>query len=177
MKSLCGRILTFFCLWFFLLPAAILPAGELPDHHWEVLAIVYPPDRDLTVALGGAEKTLTSKGICKVKWRKDAAAIEIEIKDLPSVGEVGWAGRQYVLWAVDREKRTLNLGLVPVRGKDAKWELQAPIRAFGLLVTAEQDPKAAAPSAAVALESLLPTDPDLVVPVYRVDVALVPPQG
>ena len=171
------RFPIFVCLWFFLLPAARLPAGQLPDNHWEVLTIVYPPDRDLLVALGGAEKTLTSKGTCKVKWRKDAAALEIVIRNLPSVGEVGWAGRQYVLWAVDREKRTLNLGLVPVRGKDAKWELQAPFRVFGLLVTAEQDPKATAPSAAVAIESLLPTNPDLVVPVYRVDLALVPPKS
>lgn len=177
MKSLFSRILALVCLWFFLFPAVRLPAGQLPGNHWEVLTIVYPPDRDLLVALGGTEKTLTSKGTCNVKWHKDAAAMEIAIKNLPPVGEAGWAGRQYVLWAVDREKRTLNLGVVPVRGKDAKWKLQAPFRAFGLLITAEQDPKAAAPSAAVALESLLPTDPDLVVPVYRVDLPLVPPQG
>jgi hypothetical protein len=156
----------------FLLPAVWLPAGQLPEKHWELLTIVYPPDRNITVALGGAEKSLNAKGTCKVKWRKDAATLEIEIKDLPSMSDAGWTGRQYVLWAVDREKRTLNLGLVPVKGKDAKWELQAPFRAFGLLVTAEQDPKATAPSTAVALESLLPKDPNLVLPIYRVELAL-----
>lgn len=171
------RILLFVCLCFFLLPAVRLPAGQLPGHHWEVLTIVYPPERDIVVVLGGAEKTLTSKGICKVKWRKDAATLGIEIKNLPSTAEIGWAGRQYVLWAVDRDKRAVNLGLVPARGKDPRWEVQSPFRIFGLLVTAEENPKATAPSAAVALESLLPTDPELVVPVYRVDVALVPPKS
>ncbi len=71
----------------------------------------------------------------------------------------------------------MNLGAVPHHGKSAKWSVQVPFRAFGLLVTAERDPKASAPSANVAMESLLPTDPDLVVPVYRVQVVLGSPQS
>ena len=45
------------------------------------------------------------------------------------------------------------------------------------MVTAEQDPKASTPSEAVAMESLLPVDPDIVVPIYRVEVALAQPKG
>jgi len=152
-----------------------LLAGQLPGNHWELLAISYPPDRKVSVSLGGGEKTLTSKGSCKVKWRKDSAEMEIEVKNLPAAAEVGWPGRQYVLWAVDREKRAVNLGVVPLRSKDAKWAAQVPFRVFGLLVTAEEDPKATVPGAQVALESLLPTDADLIIPVFRVDVALTPP--
>jgi hypothetical protein len=112
-----------------------------------------------------------------VKYRKEAALLDIEIKNLPSAVESGWTGRQYVLWAVDREMRTLNMGLVPSRGKDAKWSVQVPFRIFGLLVTAETNPTATIPSAAVAMESLLPTDPGLVLPVYKIDIALAPPPG
>ena len=152
-------------------------AGILPNNQWELLAVAYPPDRDVSVRLGGAEKTLTAKGLCKVKWENEAANMEIAIENLPAAQEVGWAGRQYVLWAVDEENRMLNLGPVPLSGRDAKWKLRVSVRVFGLLVTAEKDPKAEAPSAAVVLESLLPTDRYLVVPVKRITVNLTPVQG
>ena len=152
-----------------------LPAGRLPNHHWEVLAVAYPDGREVSVVLGGAERSLTAKGLGKVKWRDNVAAMEIELENLPSPGEVGKPGQQYVLWAIDSERRVVNLGLVPWRDQQAKWQVQVQLRVFGLLVTAEENPKAEVPSAVVALESLLPTDPFLVVPVFRVDVALVPP--
>ena len=151
-------------------------AGQLPGNRWDLLAIAYPPGREVAVGLGGAEKTLTSSGAFKVKAKADSSSLEIEVKNLPAPGEVGWTG-QYVLWALDREKRILNMGTVPVRGKSGKWSVQIPFRVFGLLVTAEQDAKAVAPSDAVAMESLLPVDPNIVVPVYRVEVALAPPKS
>ena len=149
----------------------------MPDQHWEVLAIAYPPDRTVSVILGGAEKTLTSKGACQVKWHDQSATLAIEVTNLPSAQEIGWPGQQYVLWAIDSEKRALNLGPVPLGKKEAKWKVQVPFRVFGLLVTAEKNPKAEAPSTAVVLESLLPADPFLVIPVMRVNVALAPSQG
>ncbi len=171
------RMLAFVCLCFFLLAAGTLTAGKLPGDHWELLTVAYPPDRDILVVLGGAEKTLTSKGICKVKWQNGSASMEIKVENLPAASEIDWAGRQYVLWAIDSEKRTVNLGPLPLNKKNAKWKTQAPFRVFGLLVTAEQNPSAEAPSGAVVMESLLPTDPNLVLPVFRVDVALVPAQS
>ncbi len=177
MRMVPMRMLLFVFLCFFLLGAASLPAGKLPGDHWELLTVAYPPDRDVSVVLGGAEKTLTTKGICKVKWQNGSASLEIKVENLPAASEIDWAGRQYILWAIDSEKRSVNLGPVPLNKKDAKWKVQAPFRVFGLLVTAEQNPSAEAPSGAVVLESLLPTDPRLVLPVLRVDVALVPPQG
>ena len=171
------RTLIFVYLCFSLLGAASLPAGKLPGGHWELLTVAYPPDRDVLVALGGTEKTLTTKGICKVKWQNGSASLEIKVKDLPAASEINWAGRRYVLWAIDSAKRSVNLGPLPLNKKNATWKAQAPFRVFGLLVTAEQNPSAEAPSGAVVMESLLPTDPSLVVPVFRVDVALVPAQS
>jgi hypothetical protein len=168
------RILTSVCLWSLLLLSANVTAGKLPNDQWQLLTVAYPPDRDVAVVLGGGERTLTSRGICDVKWKEKAALVEMELENLPAPAEVGWPGRQYVLWAIDSEKRTLNMGLVPLNDKGAKWKVQVPFRVFGLLVTAEQNPQAQGPSAAVALESLLPVDPDLVVPVFRVSVALAP---
>ena len=164
-------------LWFLLLFPVGLRTGELPDGQWELLAIAYPPERTVSVILGGAEKTLTSKGVCHVKWHDKAATMEIQIENLPSAQEIGWSGQQYILWAIDPERRAVNLGLVPLSKKNAKWKVQVPIRVFGLLVTAEKNPQAERPSAAVALESLLPSDRYLVVPVVRVNVALAPSQG
>ncbi|MGH9786486.1 MAG: hypothetical protein ACRD88_20135 [Terriglobia bacterium] len=157
--------------------AAALSAGVLPNNQWELLAVAYPPDRDVSVTLGGAEKTLTSRGLCKVKWQNDAASMEIAIENLPSAQEAGWPGRQYILWAIDEEKRMLNLGPVSLSGRNAKWNVRVPVRVFALLVTAEQDPQAKTPSTAVVLESLLPTDRYLVVPVKRISVNLIPIQG
>ena len=172
-----GTIRTCLFLVFLWQGVGTLPAGQLPDHQWELLTIAYPPVRSISVTLGGGEKTLTSKGLCQVKWHDKAASMEIVVENLPPAQELGWSGRQYVLWAIDTEKRAINLGPVPAGKKEAKWKVQVPVRAFGLLVTAEKNPKADAPSAAVVLESLLPTDPFLVVPVLRVNVALTPVQG
>lgn len=164
-------------LWLLLIFPAGLRPGQLSDGQWELLVIAYPPDRTVSVILGGADKTLTSKGLCEVRWHDKAATMEIQIETLPSTQELGWAGQQYVLWAIDPEKRVVNLGPVPLSKKNAKWKVQVPIRIFGLLVTAEKNPKAEAPSAAVVLESLLPSDRYLVVPVMRVNVVLAPSQG
>jgi hypothetical protein len=151
-----------------------LRAERLPDNHWQLLAIAFPDDRDVEVILGGTEKTLISTGRAKVNWRDDVASVELEVSDLPGPAEAGWSGAQYVLWAVDSEKRVVNLGPVPVNGGEAKWKVQAPFRIFGLLVSAEANPQTDAPGSAVALESLLPTDPRLVVPVFRLKLALKP---
>jgi hypothetical protein len=160
-----------------LLASAALASGLLPNNQWELLVIAYPPDRDVFVTLGGAERTLTSKGLGKIKYQNDGAAMEIEIQNLPAAQAIGWPGTQYVLWAIDEEKRATNLGSVPLSGDGAKWNVRIPLRVFGLLVTAEKNAQASAPSAAVVLESLLPTDRYLVVPVFRVNVDLASPQG
>ena len=168
-----GRAAILVCLigagWVFL---PRLQASGASDHAWEVLVIAYPDGRDVSVTLGGAVKTLTAKGLCSVKWRKQVATLELDLSNLPAPAEAGWSGAQYVLWAVDKDRKVTNLGLVPIKGKQAKWKLQVPARIFGLLVTAEKNPQASSPSSNVALESLLPTDPNLVVPVFRVEVPL-----
>ena len=163
-------------LWLLLIASGGLAAGLLPNNQWELLIIAYPPDRDVSVTLGGADRTLTSRGLCKIKYENEGAAMEIEIQNLPASQAIGWAGTQYVLWAIDEEKRATNLGLVPLSGDNAKWSVRIPLRVFGLLVTAEKNAQASAPSTAVVLESLLPTDRYLVVPVFRVSVDLAPPQ-
>ena len=168
-------VLTLLCVAAALAAVTRLPAGKLPANHWELLAVVYPPGREVIVTFGGGEKTLTARGTGKVKWEKDVAALVMEIGDLASTAEAGWAGRQYVLWAIDQQKSSVNMGPVPLRGKGAKWAVQVPLRAFGLLITAEQNPQATAPSAAVAMESLIPADPNLVVPIYKVDLTLAAP--
>jgi hypothetical protein len=148
--------------------------GSRTTNGWELLVIAYPDGRDVDVTLGGGAKTLTSTGLCSVKWRKQVASLEVDLNNLPPPAEVGWTGEQYVLWAVDSDKHITNLGVVPMKGKDAKWKLKLPARIFGLLVTAEKNAQAASPSGDVALETLLPKDPNLVVPVFRVQVPLAP---
>ena len=158
-----------------LLASGGLAAGSLPNNQWELLVIAYPPDRDVSVTLGGGERTLTSKGLCKVKYEDEGARMEIEIQNLPASQAIGWPGTQYVLWAIDEEKRATNLGAVPMSGDNAKWDVRIPLRVFGLLVTAEQNAQASSPSTSVVLESLLPTDRYLVVPVFRVNIELALP--
>jgi len=163
-----------FLLWTMVLSTAPLRGERLPNNGWRVLAVAYPEDRDVEVVLGGAEKTLISRGLCKVRWKDNAANLELKLENLPSPSDAGWSGTQYVLWAVDNEKRTMNLSLVPTNGGEAEWTVQVPFRIFGLLITAEKNPQATNPSINVALESLLPTDSRLVVPAFRVDLSLTP---
>jgi hypothetical protein len=157
---------------FFLILSAHGFAGRTGKDTWELLAVGYPVDRDISVVLGGSERTLAAKGLCKVEWQNNVATLELEVENLAAPPQLGWTGQQYVLWAVDAEKRTLNLGPLPVNDNEAKWTGQAPFRIFGLLVTAEADAKATTPSNSVALESRLPTNPTLIVPVFRVNLSL-----
>jgi hypothetical protein len=157
-----------------LLAPASLWSGRKTAQGWELFAVAYPDDREVTVVLGGGEKTLAAKGLCKVRWENNVAALEVTVENLPAPAEAGWTGAQYVLWAIDSEKKTVNLGLVPLSGDEAKWKAQAPFRIFGLLITAESNPQAAAPGSAVAVESLLPTDTRLVLPVFRVPLTFTP---
>jgi hypothetical protein len=149
-------------------------AGRKAPQGWEVFAIAYPDDRDVTVVLGGGEKTLAAKGAVKVRWRENAASLELKVEGLPAPSTAGLSGQTYVLWAIDSEKRVVNLGAVPLHSDEAEWKAQAPFRIFGLLITAEQNPQAAAPSSAIAMESLLPTNSTLVLPVFRVPVTSAP---
>ena len=114
----------------------------------------------------------TARGIAKVKWREGAAVVEMEADHVPSPAELGKNGGQLVLWAIDQEKKAVNLGTVQVSGKKVKASVKAPFRIFGLLVTAETDANTKAPGSAVALESKLPLNPDLVLPVFRVEITL-----
>lgn len=167
------KLLVILC-WTISLLASNLAAGRIDTQHWQVLAVAYPPNKDVAVILGGGEKTLTTRGLAMVKWEKNSANMKIEIENLPAADSLGWAGRQYVLWAIDSDKKVLNLGLVPVSSKNARWQVQLPFRVFGLLVTAESNPTATVPGSSVVLESLLPDDPYIVVPVLRVEVTLSP---
>ena len=163
--------------WIIFVLTSTLAAGRIDTQHWQLFAVAYPPNKDVTVILGGGEKTLTTRGLAKVKWEDNNARLQLEIQNLPAADSLGWAGRHYVLWAIDSEKKVLNLGLVPMSSKNANWQVQLPFRVFGLLVTAESNPTATAPGAAFVLESLLPDDPYLVVPVLRVEVTLASPNG
>ena len=154
-------------------PAAA-PAGRVGNAKWELLAVAYPDGREIEVSLAGSERDLTGKGFCKVRWSKESATVEMEVKNLPPPETVGLTGAQYVVWAVDSDKHAINLGALPLRGKAALWKGQVASRIFGLLITAEKDTHASSPSDGVVMESLLPTNPSLVVPVFRVSLALAP---
>lgn len=139
---------------------------------WRLLAVGYPDARDVEVGIGGSEKALTARGVAKIKWRDGAAVVELEADRVPSPGELGSSGGQYVLWAIDQEKKVVNLGAVQHSGKKVKASAKAPFRIFGLLITAESNAAAKSPSTAVALESRLPLNPNLVLPVFRVEIPL-----
>src|SRR5688572_23367809 len=87
------------CVTASLLTPVQLRGGRKTAQGWEVFAIAYPDDRDVTVVLGGGEKTLTAKGLCTVRWRENAASLELEVESLPPPAQAGWSGAQYVLWA------------------------------------------------------------------------------
>ncbi len=76
-----------------------------------------------------------------------------------------------------RQFCTYPVFISPVLNHNLPLSLVVPFRVFGLLVTAEKNAQAETPSTAVVLESLLPTDRYLVIPVFRVNVDLTPPQG
>jgi len=139
---------------------------------WRLLAVAYPDARDVDVTIGGSERALTARGLAKIKWREGAAAVEITADQVPSPGDIGRDGGHLVLWAIDQDKKVVNLGAVQLSGKKLKASAKAPFRIFGLLITAESDAAAKTPSSAVALESRLPIDPNLVLPVFRVEVPL-----
>lgn len=160
-------------MMFALIAAAPLAWGERASATaWKLLAVAYPDARDVDITIGGSEKALTARGVAKIKWREGAAVVEMEADQVPSPAEIGKSGGQLVLWAIDQDKKVVNLGAVQLSGKKLKASVKAPFRIFGLLVTAEVDAAAKSPSSAVALESRLPLNPNLVLPVFRVEIPL-----
>jgi hypothetical protein len=139
---------------------------------WRLLVVGYPDARDVDVRIGGSEKALKARGLARIKWRDGQASVQMEANDVPSPAELGKNGGQLVLWAVDQDRKIVNLGVVQQSGKKLKVKVSVPLRIFGLLLTAESDASAKAPGSIVALESRLPTNPDLVLPVFRVEVPL-----
>jgi hypothetical protein len=139
---------------------------------WRLLAVAYPDARDVDVSIGGSERALTARGVARVKWRDGEAVVEIEANQIPAPGEIGKGGTQMVLWAVDQDRKVANLGVVQLSGKKLRTKVKVPFRIFGLLLTAESDAAAKTPGSSVVLESRLPINPDLVLPVFRVEVPL-----
>ena len=155
---------------------ALFPLGAWSERSsataWSLLAVAYPDARDVEVVVGGSEHALTSRGLVKVKWRDGAATVEIAADQLPAPADLGKTGGQYVLWAVDQDKKVMNLGAVQLNGKRIKTSVQVPFRIFGLLLTVESDVQTRIPGTAVVLESRLPVNPDLVLPVFKIEVPL-----
>jgi hypothetical protein len=170
-KGLCSAVC---CLVMTLgiLAASVARGERAGANAWRLLAVAYPDARDVDVTLGGSERALTARGLAKIKWREGAAAVDITADQVPSPGDIGKNGGQLVLWAIDQDKKIVNLGALQLNGKKLKAKAQAPFRIFGLLITAESDAAAKTPSSAVALESRLPVDPNLVLPVFRIEVPL-----
>src|SRR5262245_9914739 len=110
-KRLCGLV----CSLVIILGILANPSarGERAGANvWRLLAVAYPDARDIDVTIGGSERALTARGLAKVKWRDGAAAIEMTADRVPSPEELGKRGGQLVLWAIDQDKKVVNLGAV-----------------------------------------------------------------
>src|SRR5208282_1415820 len=123
-----------------LLPSAALAADRT------VYVLQFPPDQDVSLVLYRTGVTEKIEGTADVRHRfrkakERTTTVEISIKGAPAPSDLKPGLQAYVVWAVDAKGGFTRLGVMGGKAMKAETELQS----FGVVISAEPDPLAAAP--------------------------------
>jgi outer membrane protein OmpA-like peptidoglycan-associated protein len=105
----------------------------------------------------GTELMPKAKGTAKVDSHLGRTAIKIDVEDLDSPQKFGKEYLTYVLWAIDPQGRTQNLGEIVLDG-GREIQVTTPFQAFGMIVTAEPYFAVTRPSDLVVMENVIRKD-------------------
>jgi len=109
------------------------------------------------VDLMGTELMPQAKGTAKVESHLGRTEINANVSNLDSPQKFGREYLTYVLWAIDPQGRTQNLGEFVLNG-GREIQVTTPLQAFALIVTAEPYFAVTRPSDLVVMENVIRKD-------------------
>jgi outer membrane protein OmpA-like peptidoglycan-associated protein len=109
------------------------------------------------VDLQGTELMPQARGSAKVESHLGRTEINAQVEKLDSPQRFGHEYLTYVLWAIDPQGRTQNLGEFVLNG-GREIQVTTPLQAFGLIVTAEPYFAVTRPSDLVVMENVIRKD-------------------
>lgn len=119
-----------------------------------VVVLQFPPDQKVGLSFyrtGAVEKIDGTAEVRRSFKKSNSTKVEVSIKDAPAPSSVKPEYQAYVAWAVDAKGGFTRLGAI---SKDLKVE--TPLKAFGIVISLEANPEAAAPTGLFVLESEFP---------------------
>jgi hypothetical protein len=156
-------------------PAAQAPAAQEPARVSSqnepllpgkrmVAAVQFPYDQKVKFTLFPTGRAKGIGGSAEVRRRKKGIEVEVNLDEAPPASQIKPEYRGYVVWALTPAGKFVALGALEGKGS-VKTTTKLP--AFGIVVTAESDLKATAPTDPV-LESALPEAKHRYYPIQRV---------
>jgi len=157
-----------------LLPIAARPQASSPQAPEKeelvpgkrmVRAVQFPYDMKLKFTLFPTGRLDGLTGSAEVRRRKKGIEVDVELEQAPPASQLKPEYRGYVVWALTPAGKFVHLGALEGKGK---METTTNLPAFGIVVTAEADLKAASPTDPV-LESGYPSGKRArIYPIHRV---------
>ena len=119
-----------------------------------VLILQFPPDQRVSLTLYKTGAIDKIEGEAEVKYEfkgSRTSKINVAIKDAPAPSSIKPEYQAYVVWTVDAKGNLVNIGAI---SKDLK--VTSPLKAFGLVISAEASANVKAPKGTFVLESGFP---------------------
>jgi outer membrane protein OmpA-like peptidoglycan-associated protein len=124
-------------------------AAEVP-----LAAVLFPEQREVTVGFAATARAPRARLEAAVTLRAGQGRIELTFDDMKPAILFGGDVTSYLVWAVGREGKTVNLGELPVREARGTALFATGLKEFALLITAETHPLVDLPSELVMFSSL-----------------------
>jgi len=120
-----------------------------------ILAINYQNRNKTEIGFQGSPLMPLGKGQATVESRGGRIAVDAEFRNIEPAMKFGPEYLTYVLWAIDPEGRSSNLGELLLSGGKSKLQATTTLQTFGLIVTAEPYYAVDQPSDVVVLENVV----------------------
>jgi outer membrane protein OmpA-like peptidoglycan-associated protein len=119
-----------------------------------LVAVQFPEQREVKLGFAATAQAPRARLEAAVTFRGGQGQIELTFDDMKPAILFGGDVTSYVVWALGREGKTVNLGELPVRERRGATVLATGLKEFALLITAETHPLVDAPSELVMYSSL-----------------------
>jgi len=133
---------------------ALVLAASAGAAEVSLVAVQFPEQREVKVSFAATDQAPKARLEAAVTFRGGQGQIEVSFSDMKPAILFGGDVTSYVVWAVGREGKVINLGELPVREPRGEVSLAAGLKEFAILVTAEMHPLVDVPSALVMYTSL-----------------------
>lgn len=151
-----------FCL--LLYASAQTTDGTLVPGKRMIQAVQFPFDQKVSFNLFPTGRLDGVEGSAEVRRRKTGIEVEVDLENAPPASALKPEYKGYVVWAVTRDGRFVNLGSLKGKGRR---EVTTKLPQFGIVISAEQD-LAANTLGEPVLESGMPAAKRRIYPMHRV---------